>query len=133
MQYFIHEKALFYKDHRAAAIIQQTKNRCELEVLDRRLGRYAIGEWPIYQLGVMRAALTAKHSQNPKLRNHLLKTGDAVLAKTGMADVTWGIGWNTISNLAKDVLLWDGYNLLGYLLMDIRDFLKRGWVIIARH
>ena len=126
MQYFIREKALFFKDYRAAGLIRQTQNRQELKALASRLDRFGQGDWPQYQLGVMRDGMMAKFSQNSKLRTHLLKTGDAVIAKTGLGDTTWGIGWNKQSALARNVLLWDGFNLLGYLLMDVRAYLIKG-------
>ena len=66
----------------------------------------------------------AKFGQNPALKEFLLSTGDALIAEASPYDTIWGIGLDRDTALKGTVDQWKGENLLGCVLMDVRDRLR---------
>jgi len=66
-------------------------------------------------------------SQNPYLKSFLLSTAGTVLAEASPLDTKWGIGLTQDHPHAKRRKMWKGTNLLGEVLMEVRDeLLARG-------
>jgi ribA/ribD-fused uncharacterized protein len=63
-----------------------------------------------------------KFSQHPDMKEFLLGTGDEVIVEASPFDKIWGIG---IKTYETDPLKWKGTNLLGFALMEVRDFLEK--------
>ena len=63
----------------------------------------------------------AKFSQNEKLKDLLLSTGDSILAECAVKDRTWGIGLSMNDSNRLKPELWKGQNLLGFALMMVRN------------
>ena len=70
-------------------------------------------DWEITKDDIMREALRAKFTQNEELKKILLDTGDAELVEHTTNDSYWGDGGDG-----------SGKNMLGKLLMELRDELK---------
>ena len=66
----------------------------------------------------------AKFSQNPDIKEFLLSTRDAIIAEASPYDNIWGIGLDREQALKGTVEQWKGENLLGCVLMDVRDWLR---------
>jgi ribA/ribD-fused uncharacterized protein len=62
----------------------------------------------------MRRAVLAKFSGHADIREVLLSTGDAVLLERTSGDYYWGCGSDGT-----------GLNMLGRILMEVRDQLRR--------
>ena len=54
----------------------------------------------------------------------LLGTGDAILAECSPTDKKWGIGIDIKDPSRMDISKWDGKNMLGRILMEVRDELR---------
>ncbi|CAB1118124.1 unnamed protein product [Ectocarpus sp. CCAP 1310/34] len=63
----------------------------------------------------------AKFSQNSELRNHLLGSGDKILAEASPYDRVWGIGLQADHPDAGCTSRWRGLNLLGTALQNVRS------------
>jgi N-glycosidase YbiA len=72
-------------------------------------------DWETAKDEIMREALRAKFTQNEELRRILLETGDALLVEHTKNDSYWGDGGDG-----------SGKNMLGILLMELREELKGG-------
>lgn len=72
-------------------------------------------DWAAVKVERMRAVLHAKFAQSATLREWLLFTGDAELIEESTMDAFWGVGKSG-----------KGKNMLGRLLMDLREELKGG-------
>lgn len=70
--------------------------------------------WDLVKEDVMREALYAKFTQNGKLRDLLLSTGDAPLVEHTPRDSYWGDGRDG-----------KGQNRLGHLLVELREKLRQ--------
>lgn len=62
----------------------------------------------------MKKALLAKFSQHEDLKKILLGTGTSTIVESNPADAYWGSGLNG-----------SGLNMLGKILMEIRDELRK--------
>jgi ribA/ribD-fused uncharacterized protein len=69
-------------------------------------------------------ALRAKFSQNQNLKDYLVATGDAILVEAAPRDRLWGIGMGENNPDIADQNKWNGRNLLGKALMQVRDEFK---------
>ena len=70
-------------------------------------------DWEAVKLDIMREALRAKFTQNEELKRILLETEDAILVEHTTNDNYWGDGGDG-----------SGQNMLGKLLMEVREELK---------
>jgi len=84
----------------------------EAKKLGRSIRSFREG-WPSRRNAYMWKALKEKFSQNDKLKEYLLGTGDAFLVENSPYDDYWGRGRN-----------WDGKNRMGEMLMKLRDLLR---------
>lgn len=123
-QYMMAAKALCFGDEECYREILLEKDPKKIKALGRKVKDYNDEVWDSYKRYVVKKANLAKFCQNKELKEFLLATGDAVLVEASPYDKIWGIG---MSEDDKDVLnpaLWKGVNLLGFVLMEVRDFLK---------
>lgn len=71
-------------------------------------------DWEEVKDDIMRQALRAKFTQNKELKKILLETDDAILVEHTANDNYWGDGGDG-----------NGKNMLGKLLMEVREELKK--------
>ena len=67
-------------------------------------------------------ACYAKFSQNDKLKEFLLNTGNSEIVEASPVDNIWGIGFSS-DKAMENIDKW-GQNLLGETLMKVRAVLK---------
>lgn len=63
----------------------------------------------------------AKFSQYPELKAYLLGTGDRILVEVSPVDKIWGVGLAKDDDKIHNPNNWQGLNLLGFALMQVRD------------
>merc|ERR1712083_695817 len=81
--------------------------------------------WNRHRDQVMLVAARAKFLQNPELQQRLLKTYPRRMAEASPSDLVYGIGLAPDDPLAQDVTNWRGGNLLGRVLEQVRDELRK--------
>ena len=74
---------------------------------------------------IVRIGSLAKFTQNDDLRDFLLSTGDTILVEAAPRDTIWGIGLGAQNERAVDPAKWRGRNLLGFVLIDVREELRQ--------
>lgn len=74
--------------------------------------------WSTGKFDRMQAVLDAKFSQHADLRTLLLSTGDAKLVETATVDNEVNRLWGQVNGI--------GRNMLGLMLMELREALRRG-------
>ncbi len=77
--------------------------------------------WDSKRYEIMKAGNRAKFAQNPELQKKLLDTGDAILAEASPYDDVWGVKLSAKEAAKLEPFAWPGMNLLGRLLMELRE------------
>ena len=65
-----------------------------------------------------------KFRQNPELAENLEKTGEEIIAECAVKDRIWGIGLSMKDENRHCIDRWRGQNLLGKILMRVREEIK---------
>ena len=96
----------------------------EMKALGRQVRNYDNTVWNGIRQIVVYEGLLAKFSQNPELKQNLLDTGEALLAEAEEYDAIWGIGLSMEDERNRNPKDWEGQNLLGFALMQVRQKLS---------
>ena len=122
-QYMMAEKARLFGDEEIRAEILNTSDPRKCKALGRKVRNFDKAVWNKEKEHIVRKGNTKKFLQNSALRSFLLSTGDKVLVEASPTDRVWGIGLGKNNPDALDPQKWRGQNLLGFALMNVRDFL----------
>ena len=57
----------------------------------------------------------------------LLSTGENILVEASPYDAVWGIRMSANNENSRNPMKWQGQNLLGFALMEVRDEISRVW------
>ncbi|RMK24523.1 NADAR family protein [Pseudomonas aeruginosa] len=80
----------------------------------------AKARWNAERVGIVIEGNLGKFGQNASLKKYLLGTADRVLVEASPVDAIWGIGLAASDPLAAEPATWQGLNLLGFALMEVR-------------
>lgn len=122
-QYFMEQKALLFGDIAIAAKIMKISSPGEARKLGRKVKNFNDQVWNEQRFAIMKTANLAKYIQNPNLLALLLSTDGKGIAEAAPWDNVWGIGMTAEQAKKTDKKKW-GTNLLGKVLMEVRDELK---------
>lgn len=123
-QYMMAEKACAFGDEHIWHQIMAAYNPMIIKKLGRKIRNFNRYVWNIYSNEVVKAANLAKFTQNDRLKNYLLSTGDKILVEASPKDTIWGIGLSDDSQDAINPSRWPGENRLGFILMEVRDIIR---------
>jgi len=118
------EKARLFDDEATLARILAAKSPAEAKKLGREIGGFMPEVWEAHKYEIVKTGNLHKFSQNQELRRFLLSTNDRVLVEASPVDTIWGIGLAADSPDAENPARWQGPNLLGFALMEVRDQLR---------
>jgi hypothetical protein len=96
----------------------------EVKELGRHIRQFDEVKWNEKKFEIVKAGNIHKFKQNKRLKDFLIATGDRVLVEASPTDTIWGIGLSAGSKMIENPHSWRGENLLGFALMETRDFLK---------
>ena len=119
-QYMMYQKAILFGDQEIAGQILAAREPGKIKALGRSVRNYEDSVWVGRRQIIVYRGLLEKFRQNPELRQALLATGDAVLAECAVRDRIWGIGLSMQDERRFQMYEWQGMNLLGYALMEVR-------------
>ena len=119
-QYMMAEKARLFGDEEIRAQILKTSDPAICKKLGRKVRNFNQEKWNKNRENIARKGNFYKFSQNAKLREFLLSTGDKILAEASPRDRIWGIGMGKNNPDALDPAKWRGRNLLGFSIMSVR-------------
>ena len=123
-QYMMYQKAICFDDKEVATKIMETNDFDTIKSLGRSVSNYVDDIWCNIRKKVVYDAIKAKFSQNEELKRQLLDTGNSILAECAVKDLVWGIGISMKDPNRYNVEKWRGQNLLGYILMEVREELR---------
>jgi ribA/ribD-fused uncharacterized protein len=123
-QFMMHQKALLFGDEKAAFKIMNSNDPAFIKAVGREVKGFVYEEWKEARWDVMFKGCYEKFRQNPELQEQLLATGDRTIVEASPSDKIWGIGLGENNPKAEDESTWEGLNLLGYVLTEVRETIK---------
>lgn len=118
-------KAMLFGDQETFKKIINADRPEEVRALSRNIKNFDETTWQEWKYDVVKEGNFHKFNQSKKLKAYLLSTTDHVLVEANPLDSIWGIGLPQDSKLAKNPYTWNGLNLLGFALMETREYLKQ--------
>ncbi|MCW3092213.1 MAG: hypothetical protein JWP81_3282 [Ferruginibacter sp.] len=115
-------KALLFEDEEQYQNITTTASPGEVKKFGRAVKNFDAGIWDLKAYELVVAGNLHKFSQNKALSTFLVNTRKLVIVEASPVDKIWGIGTNAHET---DPSKWNGLNLLGFALMEVRDQLKK--------
>jgi ribA/ribD-fused uncharacterized protein len=118
-----HKASLFGDIEIFNKILSATKPG-EVKELGRQIRRFDEIKWNKWKYEIVKIGNIHKFHQNIILKEYLRSTSDRVIVEASPTDNVWGIGLPQDSKMIENPYTWNGENLLGFALMEVRDFLK---------
>jgi ribA/ribD-fused uncharacterized protein len=115
------EKAALFGDEATRAQVLQAATPGAAKALGRQVSAFDEAVWLQHRYSIVVRANKAKFAQNPELAEFLRQTGERVLVEASPVDRIWGIGLAQDDVRASNPNEWQGLNLLGFALMQVRD------------
>lgn len=122
MQFMAHRNALLMGDEALARRILTAHNN-EFFSLGAGESQIGLSAWEGQRQIVAYKGLLAKFVQNDNLSTALLDTGSATIVACLPDDPVWGNGLQISDSRVNNSEAWQGKNLLGYTLMQVRSAL----------
>jgi ribA/ribD-fused uncharacterized protein len=114
-------KARLFGDDESLAKILESTDPKTAKALGRTVQNFDDDLWKTNARRLVTEGNLAKFVQNGELRAFLVGTGNLVLVEASPYDRIWGIGLMADDERSKNPATWQGQNLLGFALMDVRD------------
>ena len=119
-QWMMASKAKVFNDMKTLSAIMNEQNPMKIKQLGRKVKQFNQATWDFLKYDIVVEGNRLKFSsQNVQLKELLLSTGTATLVEAAANDKVWGIGISVED--AKRGRKWNGTNLLGKALMEVRN------------
>jgi ribA/ribD-fused uncharacterized protein len=119
--YMMYMKAFLFNDSKSMEKIISTPHPNEAKSLGRKVKGFEPTFWDSAKHAIVYRANYLKFNQNPELQEYLVNTGESILVEASPYDTIWGVGLSADDPKIKSVHTWNGENLLGFVLMEVRD------------
>ena len=121
-QFMMAKKAQIFKDNVSLLKILTTDCPRKAKEFGRQVKNFDEQMWSDRACDIVIYGCYLKFSQNDNLKNYILSTGERILVEASQYDRVWGIGISILS--AKSGKPWNGENLLGKCLNQVRSLIK---------
>lgn len=102
----------------------KAKKPKEYKDLGKKVKNFKHDIWDTHKRDIVFKCNMAKFTQHKTLRDKLLSTGNKILVEASPYDDIWGVKLKKDDVRILDKSTWLGQNLLGYILMDVREEIK---------
>ena len=119
--YFQAMKAREFEDTELYQKILKVKTPKAAKAIGQKIANFKPEVWDKRKDELMEKGVRTKFVQHPTLRKQLLETGDRMIGEANPRDTYWGIGTSMNLEKAKIPSKWRGKNMMGKLLMKLRD------------
>ena len=123
-QYMMAKKALLFNDHDACEEIMSYFKPLDCKRAGRKIKNFDPSIWEKNKRTIVKNACLAKFKQNAHCLKELKATGRKLLAEASPYDKIWGIGLEKNHQDVQTPSKWKGTNLLGTILMEVREELN---------
>lgn len=90
----------------------------------REIKNYNEDIWIKKRIPIVSVGSREKYNQNPAMKRELLSKGNSIMVEASPYDKIWDIGLKSSDPRTKDLSQWQGLNLLGQVLTDLRNNLE---------
>ena len=115
------QKALLFGDQDIFEQIVAADSPGKVKSLGRKVKNFSDDLWVRKRFEIVLEGNLAKFSQNPALMTFLLSTKNCVIIEASPLDKVWGVGLAADDPKIENPTLWEGENLLGFVLMETRE------------
>jgi ribA/ribD-fused uncharacterized protein len=122
--YMMAGKAKLFNDNETLEEILKSDSPNQAKNLGRKVKNFDPQTWEDHKYEIVKRGNLLKFSQNEMFKEFLISTNDKILVEASPYDTIWGIGMLETDSKVENPLLWNGENLLGFALMEVRDELK---------
>lgn len=119
--YMMYQKAKLFGDHKACEKVLHASKPMEAKAIGHAVNGFKRELWEDKRFEIVVNGNLAKFSQNRELCKFLIDSGNRVLVEASPHDRIWGIGLAQEDPASADPNTWQGLNLLGFALMEVRD------------
>ncbi len=125
-QFMMYHKVMMFGKRDFADMIMRTNDpgKCK-SIAGQRFPEFDSDLWNRTCYTVVKRGVKAKFAQHEDILGVLLDTGNALLAECSARDSKWGIGIGIDNPASRVPAKWKGQNLLGRILMEVRDELRQ--------
>jgi len=116
-------KALLMDDKIRFKLILESDNPFETKRLGKQVRPWDQEKWDYYIKQIAYDVIYQKFTKVSGLKRVLLNTQDRIIVEASPHDKIWGIGLDKYGPI-HDHSKWQGQNILGYALMEVREKLK---------
>ena len=123
-QYMMAGKAKLFNDEEVFEEIMKCKDPKKIKSLGRKVKNFAEEKWNKAKIDIVFKGNYLKFTQNKDLKEFLLSTGNRIIVEASPYDAVWGIKMSENDEFVNNPLKWKGENLLGFILMEVRDKIR---------
>lgn len=124
-QYMMAGKAKLFNDEEVFEEIMKCKDPKKIKSLGRKVKNFDEEKWNKAKIDIVFKGNYLKFMQNKNLKEFLLSTGNRIIVEASPYDAVWGIKMSENDEFVNNPLKWKGKNLLGFILMEVRDEIKK--------
>jgi len=125
-QYMMYIKTRTFHDTKTAKLIMKETSPLQIKKLGRQVRPFDDKIWNGVAEIIVRRGNMLKFIQNKELAQILMATGKKILAEASPRDRKWGVGLGVKNPKIYNQSTWRGKNLLGFILMKVREDLMNG-------
>lgn len=122
--YMMAGKAKLFNDHEILEQILKAETPNQAKSLGRKVKNFDPDIWNEHRYEIVKKGNFLKFSQNEKFKGFILSTDNKIIVEASPYDTIWGIGMLETDPNTKNPAQWNGENLLGFALMEVRDELR---------
>ncbi|MDR2026062.1 MAG: NADAR family protein [Prevotellaceae bacterium] len=122
-QYMMGQKALIFNDSESFEKILSANHPKTIKELGRKVKNFDGNEWDKIKYKIVLNGNFYKFTQNKEMMEILISTGKKILVEASPFDKIWGVGLDEKNEKIYNPNYWEGENLLGFALMELRDVL----------
>lgn len=120
-QYMMASKARLFGDETMRQLIMTNKDPKSIKALGRGVRGFDETIWDKFKYSIVSNGNYYKFLQNSSLLDFILSTSNRILVEASPYDKVWGIGLQESDENIENPKFWQGENLLGFALTQIRD------------
>lgn len=123
-KWMMYHKAKTFNDQEALNQILALEDPQVIKAIGRKVKNFNAEHWSSVSYEIVKMGNIHKFEQNPEMKDYLMSTGDKEIVEASPYDRIWGIGIGPSDPKRFESKYWNGENLLGKVIMDVREYFK---------